>query len=140
MYLENLIFQEIEYISDSGSVVRQTPDEIPVNTLIPFKNIRNIQTKKDQLSPGQSIEMLLSERSNSVDLKQVVGILREAKACYLFHGIPFNSIKNITFDKTRIEHQIKLDECTENNPPFKRFIAELINENAGMKQILQTSF
>ena len=127
----NSQFQTIEYISDSGSVLKQTPDEIPVNTLIPFKNIRNIQTKKDQLSPGQSIEMLLSERSNSVDLKQVVGILREAKACYLFPGIPFNSIKNITFDKTRIEHLIKLDECTENNPPFKRFIAGLLNENAG---------
>ena len=127
----NAQFQTIEYISDSGSVVKQTPDEIPVNTLIPFKNIRKIQTKKDQLSPGQSIEMLLSERSNSVDPKQVVGILREAKACYLFPGIPFNSIKNITFDKTRIEHLIKLDECTENNPPFKRFIAGLINENAG---------
>ena len=127
----NSQFQTIEYISDSGSVLKQTPDEIPVNTLIPFKNIRNIQTKKDQLSPGQSIEMLLSERSNSVDPKQVVGILREAKACYLFPGIPFNSIKNITFDKTRIEHLIKLDECTENNPPFKRFIAGLLNENAG---------
>ena len=127
----NSQFQTIEYISDSGSVVKQTPDEIPVNTLIPFKNIRNIQTKKDQLSPGHSIEMLLSERSNIVDPKQVVGILREAKACYLFPGIPFNSIKNITFDKTRIEHLIKLDECTENNPPFKRFIAGLINENAG---------
>ena len=127
----NAQFQTIEYISDSGSVVKQTPDEIPVNTLIPFKNIRNIQTKKDQLSPGQSIEMLLSERSNSVDLKQVVGILREAKACYLFPGIPFNSIKNITFDKTRIEHLIKLDDFTENNPPFKRFIAGLLNENAG---------
>ena len=127
----NSQFQTIEYISDSGSVVKQTPDEIPVNTLIPFKNIRNIQTKKDQLSPGQSIEMLLSERSNIVDPKQVVGILREAKACYLFPGIPFNSIKNITFDKTRIEHLIKLDECTETNPPFKRFIAGLINENAG---------
>ena len=123
----NSQFQTIEYISDSGSVLKQTPDEIPVNTLIPFKNIRNIQTKKDQLSPGQSIEMLLSERSNSVDLKQVVGILREAKACYLFPGIPFNSIKNITFDKTRIEHLIKMDECTENKPPFKRFIAGLIN-------------
>ena len=127
----NSQFQTIEYISDSGSVLKQTPDEIPVNTLIPFKNIRNIQTKKDQLSPGQSIEMLLSERSNIVDPKQVVGILREAKACYLFPGIPFNSIKNITFDKTRIEHLIKLDDCTENNPPFKRFIAALINENAG---------
>ena len=127
----NAQFQEIEYISDLGSVLKQTPDEIPVNTLIPFKNIRNIQTKKDQLSPGQSIEMLLSERSNIVDPKQVVGILREAKACYLFPGIPFNSIKNITFDKTRIEHLIRLDECTENNPPFKRFIAGLVNENEG---------
>ena len=130
----NAQFQTIEYISDSGSVVKQTPDEIPVNTLIPFKNIRNIQTKKDQLSPGQSIEMLLSERSNSVDPKQVVGILREAKACYLFPGIPFNSIKNITFDKTRIEHLIKMDECTENNPPFKRFIAGLLNENEGKRK------
>jgi len=121
-------FQEIEYISDTGSIVKQTPDEIPFNTLIPFKNIRKIQTNKNQLSPIQSIEMLLREHSKIADLKQVVGILRESKACYLFPGIPFNSIKNITFDKIRIEHLIRFDECSENNPPFKRFIAGLLNE------------
>ena len=52
----NSQFQEIEYVSDTGSIVKQTPDEIPLNTLIPFKNIRKIQTNNDQLSPGQSIE------------------------------------------------------------------------------------
>jgi len=135
----NSQFQEIEYVSDTGSVVKQTPDEIPLNTLIPFKNIRKIQTNNDQLSPGQSIEMLLREHSKIADPKQVVGILREAKACYLFPGIPFNSIKNITFDKTRIEHLIRLDECTENNPPFKRFIAGLLNENAGKPKQKKTN-
>jgi len=127
----NSEFQAIEFISDSGSVVKQTLDEIPLNTLIPFKNILKIQTKKDHLSPGQSIEMLLSEHSEINDPKKVVGILREAKGCYLFPGIPFNSIKNITFEKTRIEHLIRLDECTENKPPFKRFIVGLLNENVG---------
>ena len=135
----NSQFQEIEYVSDTGSVVKQTPDEIPLNTLIPFKNIRKIQTNNDQLSPGQSIEMLLREHSKIADPKQVVGILREAKACYLFPGIPFNSIKNITFDKTRIEHLIRLDECTENNPPFKRFIAGLLNGNAGKPKQKKTN-
>jgi len=124
-------FQEIEYVSDTGSVVKQTLDEIPINTLIPFKNIRKIQTNNDQFSPSQSIKMLLREHSRIADPKQVVGILREAKACYLFPGIPFNSIKNITFDKIRIEHLIKLDECTKKNPPFKWFITELLKENAG---------
>jgi len=123
-------FQEIEYVSDTGSVVKQTLDEIPINTLIPFKNIRKIQTNNDQFSPSQSIKMLLREHSRIADPKQVVGILREAKACYLFPGIPFNSIKNITLDKIRIEHLIRLDECTKNNPPFKWFIAGLLNENA----------
>jgi len=135
----NSQFQEIEYVSDTGSVVKQTLDEIPLNTLIPFKNIRKIQTNNDQLSPGQSVEMLLREHSKIADPKQVVGILREAKACYLFPGIPFNSIKNITFDKTRIEHLIRLDECTENNPPFKRFIAGLLNENAGKPKQKKTN-
>ena len=135
----NSQFQKIEYVTDTGSVVKQTPDEIPLNTLIPFKNIRKIQTNNDQLSPGQSIEMLLREHSKIADPKQVVGILREAKACYLFPGIPFNSIKNITFDKTRIEHLIRLDECTENNPPFKRVIAGLVNENAGKPKQKKTN-
>jgi len=125
----NSEFQEIEYVSDTGSLVKQTPDEIPLNTLIPFKNILRIQTRNDQLSPGQSIKMLLREHSKIADSKQVVGILREVKACYLFPGIPFNSIKNITFDKIRIEHLIRLDEYSENNPPFKRFIAGLLNGN-----------
>jgi len=136
----NSLFQEIEYVSDTGSVVKQTPDEIPLNTLIPFKNIRKIQTSNDQLSPSQLIEMLLREHSRIADPKQVVGILREARACYLFPGIPFNSIKNITFDKTRIEHLIRLDECTENNPPFKRFISGLLNENAGKPKFKNTTF
>ena len=98
--------------------------------MIPFKNIRKIQTNNDQLSPyGKSIKMILSEHSRITQPKHVVGILREAKACYLFPGIPFNSIKNITFDKTKIEHLIKLDECTENKPPFKRLHCKLIKEN-----------
>ena len=136
----NSQFKEIEYVSDTGSVVKQTPDDIPLNTLIPFKNIRKFQTNKEQLSPVQSIEMLLREHSKIAEPKQVVGILREAKACYLFPGIPFNSIKNITFDKTRIEHLIKLDECTENNPPFKRLITRLLNENAGKPKQKKTNF
>ena len=122
-------FQAIEYVSDSGSIVKQTLDEIPLHTLIPFKNIRKIHTNKDQLSPGQSVKMILSKHSRVAHPKQVVGILREAKACYLFPGIPFNSIKNITFDKTRIEHLIKLDECSESNPPFKRLIKGFLKEN-----------
>ena len=136
----NSQFQKIEYVTDTGSVVKQTPDEIPLNTLIPFKNIRKIQTNNDQLSPSQSIKMLLREHSKIADPKQVVGILREAKACYLFPGIPFNSIKNIKFDKTRIEHLIKLDECAENNPPFKRLITRLLNENAGKPKQKKTNF
>ena len=127
----NAKFQIIEYVTDSGSVIKQTPDEIPLHTLIPFKNIRKIHTNKGQLSPDQSIKMILSENSRITDPKQIVGILREAKACYLFPGIPFNSIKNITFDKTRIEHLIKLGECTESYSPFKRLITELLKNNAG---------
>ena len=127
----NTEFQVIEYVSDSGSIVKQTPDEIPLHTLIPFKNIRKIHTSKGQLSPGQSVRMILSKHSRITHPKQVVGILREAKACYLFPGIPFNSIKNITFEKTKIEHLIKLDECTENNPPFKRLIKVFLKETAG---------
>ncbi len=127
----NTEFQAIEYVSDLGSIVKQTPDEIPLHTLIPFKNIRKIHTNKDHLSPGQSVKMILSKNSRITHPKQIVGILREAKACYLFPGIPFNSIKNVTFDKTRIEYLIKLDECNENNPPFKRLIKELLKENVG---------
>ena len=106
----NSHFQAIKYVSDSGSVLVQTPDQIPINTLIPFKNIRNIKTKKDNLSPEESIEKILSQHIKIPDPKQVVGILREAKACYLFPGIPFKSIKNITFKKTKFEYIIKLDE------------------------------
>jgi len=135
----NSHFQEIEYFSDSGSILKQTLEEIPLNTLIPLKNIRKIQTKMDQLSPEQSIELLLLKHSK-IDPKQVVGILRETKACYLFPGIPFNSIKNITLDKIRIEHLIRLDECTEDNPPFKRFIAGLRNESAGKPKQKKANF
>ena len=99
----NSKFKLIEYVSDSGKVVKKTPDEIPLNTLIPLKNIRKIHNNNNQFSPGHSIKILLSEHNKLTDPKEVVGILREEKACYLFPGIPFNSIKNIKFDKIRIK-------------------------------------
>ncbi len=130
----NGYFQSIEYISDSGSVLKNNLEEIPLNTLIPFKNIRKFHTNQDQLSPDNSIKMIMREQSKISDPKQVVGILRENKGCYLFPGIPFNSIKNITFDKMSIGHLIKLDECSLNNPPFKRLILELLKENVGINK------
>ncbi len=130
----NGYFKSIEYISDSGSVLKNNLEEIPLNTLIPFKNILKIHTNKEKFSFENSIKMILSEQRKITDPKQVVGILSERKGCYLFPGIPFNSIKYITFDKTRITHLIKLDEYSENNPQFKRLIQGLLKENAEIKK------
>ena len=122
-------FQTLDYTNNSGTLVRQSPSEVPLNTLIPFKNIQKIETRKAGTAPEKWLNNFLLERDSVAHPDQVVGILRETKGCYLFPGIPFNSILSLKIDKTKIEHVIRLDECSIKNPPFKRFIENMEQEH-----------
>jgi hypothetical protein len=119
----------LDYTDNSGTLVRQSPSEVPLNTLIPFKNIQKIETRKAGTAPEKWLNNFLLERDSVAHPDQVVGILRETKGCYLFPGIPFNSILSLKIDKTKIEHVIRLDECSIKNPPFKRFIENMEQEH-----------
>tara|TARA_B100001167_G_scaffold83645_1_gene50352 strand:- start:767 stop:2086 length:1320 start_codon:yes stop_codon:yes gene_type:complete len=119
----------MDYTDNSGTLVRQSPSEVPLNTLIPFKNIQKIETENTKLAPEEWLHDFLLKRGSVAHPEQVVGILREEKGCYLFPGIPFNSIQSLKFEKTKIEHVIRLDECTIKNPPFKRFIESMNQEH-----------
>jgi len=122
-------FRTLDYTDNSGTLVRQSPSEVPLNTLIPFKNIQKIETRKAGTAPEKWLNNFLLERDSVAHPDQVVGILRETKGCYLFPGIPFNSILSLKIDKTKIEHVIRLDECGIKNPPFKRFIENMEQEH-----------
>ena len=122
-------FKTMDYTDNSGTLVRQSPSEVPLNTLIPFKNIQKIETENTKLAPEEWLHDFLLKRGSVAHPEQVVGILREEKGCYLFPGIPFNSIQSLKFEKTKIEHVIRLDECTIKNPPFKRFIESMNQEH-----------
>ena len=122
-------FRTLDYTDNSGTLVRQSPSEVPLNTLIPFKNIQKIETRKAGTAPEKWLNNFLLERDSVAHPDQVVGILREQKGCYLFPGIPFNSILSLKIDKTKIEHVIRLDECSIKNPPFKRFIENMEQEH-----------
>jgi len=122
-------FRTLNYTDNSGTLVRQSPSEVPLNTLIPFKNIQKIETRKAGTTPEKWLNNFLLERDSVAHPDQVVGILRETKGCYLFPGIPFNSILSLKIDKTKIEHVIRLDECSTKNPPFKRFIENMEQEH-----------
>jgi hypothetical protein len=122
-------FRTLDYTDNCGTLVRQSPSEVPLNTLIPFKNIQKIETLKAGTAPEKWLNNFLLERDNVAHPDQVVGILRETKGCYLFPGIPFNSILSLKIDKTKIEHVIRLDECSIKNPPFKRFIENMEQEH-----------
>jgi len=122
-------FRTLDYTDNSGTLVRQSPSEVPLNTLIPFKNIQKIETRKVGTAPEKWLNNFLLERDSVAHPDQVVGILRETKGCYLFPGIPFNSILSLKIDKTKIEHVIRLDECSIKNPPFKRFIENMEQEH-----------
>ena len=122
-------FRTLDYTDNSGTLVRQSPSEVPLNTLIPFKNIQKIETRKAGTAPEKWLNNFLLERDSVAHPDQVVGILRETKGCYLFPGIPFNSILSLKTDKTKIEHVIRLDECSTKNPPFKRFIENMEQEH-----------
>ena len=119
----------MDYTDNSGTLVRQSPSEVPLNTLIPFKNIQKIETENTKLAPEVWLHDFLLKRGSVAHPEQVVGILREEKGCYLFPGIPFNSILSLKIDKTKIEHVIRLDECSIKNPPFKRFIENMEQEH-----------
>ncbi len=122
-------FRTLDYTDNSGTLVRQSPSEVPLYTLIPFKNIQKIETRKAGTAPEKWLNDFLLERDSIAHPDQVVGILRETKGCYLFPGIPFNSILSLKIDKTKIEHVIRLDECSTKNPPFKRFIENIEQEH-----------
>jgi len=122
-------FRTLDYTHNSGTLVRQSPSEVPLNTLIPFKNIQKIETRKAGTAPEKWLNNFLLERDSVAHPDQVVGILRETKGCYLFPGIPFNSILSLKIDETKIEHVIRLDECSIKNQPFKRFIVNMEQEH-----------
>ncbi|MEC8236405.1 MAG: hypothetical protein VX063_01860, partial [SAR324 cluster bacterium] len=56
------------------------------------------------------------------------GILRESKGCYLFPGIPFNSITSIHVEGAKIHHVLRSGHFNLNNIPFKRMIEEVREE------------
>ena len=122
-------FQTMDYTNNYGILVRQSANDVPLNTLIPFNNIQKIETKNGNLSPEIWLQDFLLKQDKVVHPEQVVGILREEKGCYLFPGIPFNSIQCLKFENIKVEHLIHFDECTLKNPPCKRFIENMNREH-----------
>ena len=121
-------FQTIDYTTQSGNIVCQAVTDIPHDTLIPFEMIRGLRTENGYICPTKWLQKLLSKPKKPILPERIVGILREQKGCYLFPGIPLNSIQSLNFDRLKVEHLIRLDECTIKNPPFKRFIVDINNE------------
>jgi hypothetical protein len=122
-------FQTMDYMNHFGILVRQSASDVPLNTLIPLNMIQNFETENGDLSPEIWLQNFLRKPDNTALPERVVGILREAKGCYLFPGIPFNSIQRLNFKNIKVEHLIRLDECTLKNPPFKRFIEDMNGEH-----------
>ena len=122
-------FQTIDYTNHFGILVRQSASEVPLNTLIPLNNIQKFETENGDLAPEIWLQKFLGKQGKPALPERAVGILREAKGCYLFPGIPFNSIQRLNFENIKVEHLIRLDECTLKNPPFKRFIEQMKGEH-----------
>jgi hypothetical protein len=122
-------FQTIDYTNHFGILVRQSASDVPLNTLIPLNNIQKFETENGDLAPEIWLQKFLGKQGKTALPERAVGILREAKGCYLFPGIPFNSIQRLNFENIKVEHLIRLDECTLKNPPFKRFIEQMKGEH-----------
>ena len=118
-------FQTMDYTNHLGIMVRQSASEVPLNTLVPLNSIQNFKTNNGNLAPEIWLQKLLRKQVKIALPNRVLGILREAKGCYLFPGVPFNSIQRLNFENIKVEHLIRLDECTLKNPPFKRFIEDM---------------
>ena len=124
----NSEFQKINYTNNFGELVIHSLDKIPENSVIPFEDIVKIKTNSGELKPKIWLEKILKKKGMIIQLKNVTSILCEKKGCYLFPGIPFNSILNIKFNKIKVDFLIHQDECNLKNPPFKRLIKSMDEE------------
>jgi hypothetical protein len=122
-------FKTLDYTNHFGILVRQSASDVPLNTLIPLNSIQKFKTESGDIAPEIWLQTFLRKKDITALPERVVGILREAKGCYLFPGIPFNSIQRLNFKNIKIEHLIRLDECTLKNPPFNRFIEDMNGEH-----------
>ncbi|MDC0224374.1 hypothetical protein OAK62_02895 [Deltaproteobacteria bacterium] len=118
-------FQTMDYINHLGNLVSQSASDVPLNTLVPLNSIQNFKTNNGNLAPEIWLQKLLRKQVKIALPNRVLGILREAKGCYIFPGVPFNSIQRLNFENIKVEHLIRLDECNLKNPPFKRFIDDM---------------
>jgi len=124
----NSEFQKINYTNNFGELVSHTSEEIPVNSILSFKDIVKFETNVGEFKPRKWLEKILKKKDMAFQLQNVTSILCEKKGCYLFPGIPFNSILNIKFNKIKIEHLILQDECKVKNLSFKRLIKSMQHE------------
>ena len=127
--------QTLEFLNGNSGTLRQRPSEIKSNTLIPFSDLRHVETPKGDLHPKEWLDEFLQSRPKPVHSDQVKGILRESKGCYLFPGIPFNSITSIHVEGAKIHHVLRSGHFNLNNIPFKRMIEEVREEWMEMARI-----
>ena len=127
--------QTLEFLNGNSGTLRQRPSEIKSNTLIPFSDLRHVETPKGDLHPKEWLDEFLMSRPKPVHSDQVKGILRESKGCYLFPGIPFNSITSIHVEGAKIHHVLRSGHFNLNNIPFKRMIEEVREEWMEMARV-----
>ena len=131
----NSSVQTLEFLNGNSGTLRQRPSEIKSNTLIPFSDLRHVETPKGDLHPKEWLDEFLQSRPTPVHSDQVKGILRESKGCYLFPGIPFNSITSIHVEGAKIHHVLRSGHFNLNNIPFKRMIEEVREEWMEMARV-----
>ncbi|MED5342423.1 MAG: hypothetical protein VX560_01780, partial [SAR324 cluster bacterium] len=131
----NSSVQTLEFLNGNSGTLRQRPSEIKSNTLIPFSDLRHVETPKGDLHPKEWLDEFLQSRPKPVHSDQVKGILRESKGCYLFPGIPFNSITSIHVEGAKIHHVLRSGHFNLNNIPFKRMIEEVREEWIEMARV-----
>ena len=131
----NSSVQTLEFINGNSGTLRQRPSEIKSNTLIPFSDLRHVETPKGDLHPKEWLDEFLQSRPKPVHSDQVKGIIKESKGCYLFPGIPFNSITSIHVEGAKIHHVLRSGHFNLNNIPFKRMIEEVREEWMEMTRV-----
>ena len=131
----NSSIQTLEFVNGKSGTLRRRPSELKQNTLIPFNDLRHVETPEGDLHPKQWLEEFLLSRPKPVHADQVKGIIRESKGCYLFPGIPFNSIARIHIDGARIDHVLRSSHFNLNNIPFRRMIEQVREEWMEMARV-----
>lgn len=115
----------LEYQSLNNTIVNQALEEIPINQLIPLKQIQTVYTEGGEQKMEHWLLDFLKKQGKLEVASQVKGILKEKQGGYLFPGIPIDRIKQMNLGDIQLHFILSYQQLSQRSVSFKRMIQDL---------------